>query len=87
MNFADVHIFNEDRFSIGVEEQTGKYYLSIPVSNQYADYEEYYEIEPSQFQACPSNLEELRQVAAKCRARQNDAHLLVQPGRLRGEPV
>lgn len=87
MKFLDKHIFKDDRFSIGVEESTGKYYLSIPVANPYVDYEEYYEINMSQYDACPGNLDELREIAAKSRARQNDGRLIVQPGRLRGTPV
>ena len=87
MKFVDKHVFREERFSVGVEEITGKYYLSIPVANPYVDYEEYYEIDPDQFQACPDNLDQLKEIAAKSRARQNDARLIVQPGRLRGTPV
>lgn len=87
MKFTDQHVFKEDRFSVGVEETTGRYYLSIPVANPYVDYEEYYEIDASTYLACPQNIDELRQVAAKCRARKNDAYLLMKPGRLRGTPI
>ena len=87
MKFKDQYVFKEDRFSVGVEESTGKYYISIPVANPYVDYEEYYEIDALQYHACPNNIDELRQIAAKCRARQNDSQLIQQPGRLRGMPV
>lgn len=87
MKFTDRHVFAQDRFSIGIEESSGKYYLSIPVANPYVEYEEYYEIDAAQFAACPSNLAELRAIATRCRERKNDARLLVAPGRLRGTPV
>lgn len=87
MKFTDQHVFKDDRFSVGVEETTGKYYLSIPVENPYVEYEEYYEIDAAQYRACPQNIGELRQIAAKCRARQYDSHLLMKPGRLRGTAV
>ena len=87
MKFIDKHVFRDDRFSIGVEETTGKYYLSIPVANPYVEYEEYYEIDATQYQACPANVDELKEIAEKCRARQNDARLIVQPGKLRGSPI
>lgn len=87
MKFVDKHVFREERFSIGVEETTGKCYLSIPVANPYVDYEEYYEIDADQFQGCPGNLEQLKEIAARSRARQNDGKLIVQPGMLRGSPV
>lgn len=87
MHFIDKYVFREERFSVGVEETTGKYYLSIPVANLYVEYEEYYEIDPDQYDACPTNLDQLKEIAAKSRTRQNDAKLMVKPGRLRGSPV
>jgi hypothetical protein len=86
MKFLDKFVFKQERFSVGVEEQTGRFYLSIPVSNQFVDYEEFYELPAFQFNACPNNIEELKEFAAKCRARQCDDKLLQQPGRLRGTP-
>lgn len=72
---------------MGFEETTGKYYLSIPVANPYVEYEEYYEIDPDQYEVCPANLAQLKEIAKKSRARQNDEKLMVKPGRLRGSPV
>jgi len=82
-----MHVFRHERFSVGIDEATGKYYLSIPVANSYIEYEEYYEIDAAQYQACPENVDELRLIAEKSRARQNDARLIVQPGKLRGSPI
>lgn len=87
MKFTDMHVFRDEKFSVGIEEVGKKYYISIPVSNPYVDYEEYYEINDAQFHACPANIEELKEIAAKCRARQNDSRLIMKPGRLRGHPI
>ena len=87
MKFTNAHVFRDDRFTVGIEEETGKYYLGIPVSNPYVDYTEYYEIDTVQFQACPGNIEELRRIVARCRARENDDRLINKPGRLRGDPT
>lgn len=87
MKFIDKHVFRDERFSVGVDETTGKFYLSIPVSNPLVDYEEYYEIDQAQYDACPTNMEELREIAAKCRKRENDSRLIIKPGRLRGNPL
>ena len=45
-----------DRYSLGVEERSGRRYVSFPVSNSAADYEEYYAVtgdQYAQFQADP----------------------------------
>jgi hypothetical protein len=44
MQFDDIFIFKSERFAVGQEQDSGKYYLSIPVSNGLVEYEEYYEI-------------------------------------------
>lgn len=87
MKFVDTHVFREERFSVGVEKTTGVYYLSIPVANPYVEYEEYYRIDHADYEACPANLEQLKEIAAKSRARHNDSRLIVKPGRLRGTPT
>lgn len=84
MKLIDLQVFKEDRFSIGVEEETGKYYISIPVSNQLVDYEEHYEISREMALKCHDKIAELRELAQHCRTRENDVNLIVKPGRDRG---
>ncbi len=38
------HISEEDRYGLGVDTDSGKHFLAIPVTNGVADYNEYYEI-------------------------------------------
>ena len=88
MKFRDLHVFREKRFSVGVEETSGRFYLSFPVANRLVDYEEYYEIEPgTAAAAAPGNITELERLVDLSRRRQNDDNLMIQPGSSRGTAV
>jgi hypothetical protein len=84
MTFADTATDSEHRFSIGRETESGRFYLSIPVSNGLVDYEEYYEISTSDHNGYPANATALREFAEQCRNRQHDNLLLIRPGTNRG---
>lgn len=84
MRFVDTAISGEHRFSIGRELGSGRYYLSIPVSNRMADYEEFYEIDRQAHDVYPANVKELAALANRYRARVCDELLLVPPGADRG---
>ena len=84
MKFVDTGTCTTERFSIGREAESGRFYLSLPVSNRLCDYEEYYEITQDDHDAYPSNLPHLVAFAAQCRDRRNDALLIVPPGTDRG---
>ena len=49
MRFRDVSFSREKRFALGQDTTTGGFYLSIPVSNQLVEYEEYYAISKQDF--------------------------------------
>ncbi|MEJ2046388.1 MAG: hypothetical protein P8X89_24300 [Reinekea sp.] len=87
MNFKDIAISRENRFSIGIEETSGKYYLSIPVSNQYVDYEEYYEISKEVFDSFKADMNSALNFVQQCIERKKDELLIQKPGRLRGVPM
>ncbi|KRW61095.1 hypothetical protein AO726_07090 [Pseudomonas sp. TTU2014-080ASC] len=84
MIFKDLLVCREQRYSIGVEEVTGKYYLSIPVSNRMIDYEEYYEIDNHEFNTFIDNPLLALPLVEKCRKREVDSRLLIKPGSDRG---
>lgn len=86
MNFNDKMTNKNERFSIGKEEDSGRYYLSIPVSNQYVDYEEYYEIDRSLFESFMRDSSSAIEFAELCRERKKDSLLIIQPGSDRGRP-
>ncbi|MCG2593113.1 hypothetical protein LZ009_10005 [Ramlibacter sp. XY19] len=84
MKFIDSYVNAEHRFSLGREVESGRFYLSIPVSNRLADYEEYYELSQAAHDAYPGNLPEILRFVNRCKARMCDELLLVPPGRDRG---
>lgn len=87
MKLNDLLIDRENKFSVGIEETTGKYYVSIPVSNSYVDYEEYYEIDRQEFENYRYHVRPALEFVKQCRARQLDDRLIVQPGKIRGNPI
>ncbi|QTD91337.1 hypothetical protein [Burkholderia anthina] len=86
MKFKDIFFSREDRYAIGVEQDSGTHYLSIPVSNGMVDYEEYYEITESQAKEFSENKALANAFAGKCRNRLMDDSLIIKPGADRGAP-
>ena len=84
MKFQDTYVSKEQRFSIGVEIQSGQHYLSIPVSNGQVDYEEYYQLTPEMFSAFSADPNTALTFVEQCRRRERDELLLMKPGRERG---
>jgi hypothetical protein len=87
MKFNDTYFSREDRYSLGVEATSGRYYASIPVSNGIVDYEEYYEITPDQYQVFLSNKDAAIEFVESCRRHECDNLLIQKPGSNRGTPV
>lgn len=87
MEFRDILVRKEDRYSIGIEEQAGKYYLSIPVANNFVDYEEYYEINEDEFHAFNVSAAAAAEFVQQCRIRKQDNRLIIKPGKDRGVAI
>ncbi|ROP61689.1 hypothetical protein EDF81_0161 [Enterobacter sp. BIGb0383] len=84
MKFEDTFFSREERYSIGIEKESGRYYLSIPVTNHMIDYEEYYEISESDYNILLENPDVAVNFAKQCKKREKDDLLIVKPGELRG---
>jgi len=84
VHFRDLFVYREDFYSIGVEMGSGRFYLSIPVSNRLVDYEEYYEIDLKMLDAFLDDPAKARAFADRARNREEDARLLVPPPPQRG---
>lgn len=84
MKFKDVVVNKAERFSIGVEEESGRFYVSFPVRNDFAEYEEYYEIARTRFEQFQQDGAAALAFVSKCRNREKDELLIVKSGRLRG---
>jgi hypothetical protein len=86
MKFAETYVANEDRWWIGQENDSGRYYLAIPVSNRRVDYSESYWITDVQHRQFSDNHDLAFDFAEACRRREHDALLVYQPGTDRGTP-
>lgn len=87
MQFNDTYFSREERFSVGTEQESGKKYLSIPVSNGLVDYEEYYELTQAQYAQFIDDHVAAANFADSCRRHERDELLIQKPGWNRGTPV
>ena len=83
----DLFVSREHRYSLGVEEATGRYYVSIPVTNGRVDYEEYYEIDRLAFDRFLADPDAALDFVERCRRREVDERLIYQPSVERGTPL
>jgi hypothetical protein len=84
MKFNDTYSSREHRFSLGIELTSQQCYLSIPVSNALADYEEYYRIDKARYTAWLQDPSAALSMVVRCRRRELDHALMMQPGTQRG---
>lgn len=87
MVYVDTFSSREDRYSIGIDDNSNRRYLSIPVSNGPLDYEEYYEVTPEEYEHFLVDASAAVNFAESCRRRERDDLLIQQPGWNRGTPV
>jgi hypothetical protein len=79
LKFDTTHVFRELWFSLGIESTTGRHFLSIPVSAQIFDYEEYYGISGEQYRAFVDDPACGDAFAEECRRQQHDELLMIPP--------
>ena len=87
MRFSDVFVSKDDRYSIGAKLDSGRLYVSIPVSNGVVDYEEYYAISAEQSDVFLADRTAAIEFVEACRQHQHDDLLILKPGTNRGTPV
>ncbi len=87
MSYEDAYFSRDDRYSIGTETESGRKYISVPVSNGPLDYEEYYELRPEQNSNFLADKDAAVEFAESCRRRECDDLLIEKPGWNRGTPV
>lgn len=85
--YSETYFSAKHRFSIGNDQKTGGYYLSIPVSSGVVDYDEQYHISETQFQDFSADPESAVPFVEECRRRQHDDLLIYPPGNRRGTPI
>nr|WP_296186178.1 hypothetical protein [Pseudomonas sp. UBA1879] len=87
MKFTDMYFNREERFSLGIEETSGKFYVSFPVRNDMIEYEEFYEIDRAQFELFKKDLSAALAFVTRCRYRELDELLIQKPGSRRGTAI
>jgi len=84
MKFNDTYVSREHRFALGTELTSQQCYLSIPVSNALVDYEEHYRIDKARYAAWLQAPAMALPIVVRCRRRELDTALMMQPGPQRG---
>jgi hypothetical protein len=74
-------------FCVGIEQDSGRFYVSIPISNGMTDYEEYYEIDHATFELFRRDPDAALPFVVRCRKRELDELLIVPPGTNRGTAI
>ncbi|WP_210642053.1 hypothetical protein [Pseudomonas sp. Tri1] len=87
MKFQDALVHRDQRFCVGTEQDSGRCYVSIPVSNGMVDYEEYYAIDRATFELFRRDPDAALPFVARCRRRELDELLIVPPGANRGTAI
>lgn len=87
MAYRDTVFSRDHRYSIGIDDQTGQPYLSIPVSSGVVDYEEYYLLDAVEYEHLLREEGAAVVFAESCRNRERDDRLIHKPGWNRGTPV
>lgn len=82
--FMDRYVSREHRYSIGTIADTDTMYIAIPVANRLVDYEEYYRIDQGMFDRFIADMDQALDFADRCRRREEDARLIMEPGKDRG---
>jgi len=86
MKFKTTKFTRTGRYAIGIEEETGKYWVSFPVRNWIVEDEEFYEINAAEFELFSEDLDKAKDLVERCRQRLEDQRLLRQPFQPRGYP-
>jgi hypothetical protein len=87
MKPRDEFFSRADRYSLGVEEESGRLYASFPVNSSAFGYEEYYELTKDQYELFMADHSLALAFVEECRRHEHDELLLEKPGWNRGVPV
>lgn len=86
MKMRSVFVDQVRRFSLDVDEESGRTFVAIPVRNSTVEYDEWYEVDRAAFEAYRADPTLAHDLVARARRREIDHLLLFAPGRDRGLP-
>lgn len=86
MKLRTVFVDPVRRFSLDVDEDSGRTFVAIPVRNSTVEYDEWYEIDRAVFEEYRVDPTRAHDLVARARRREIDHLLLFPPGRDRGLP-
>lgn len=87
MRPRDEFFSREHRYALGVDEESGRHFASLPVSNGVVDYEEYFSLSAAEYAEYLAHPAKALAFIEQSRARQHDDLLIQAPGWNRGTPV
>ena len=86
MRWTCVHLDRDRRFSLELDEDSGRTFVAIPVANRMTDYLEWYEVGAEEFARMRADPDLAFALAERARRRELDHLLLFAPGADRGVP-
>ena len=84
MRIKPIFVDPVNRFSLDVDEESGRTFLSIPVRNAMVEYDERYELDKETFGKYVADPTLAHDFVGKAKRREIDHLLLLKPGRDRG---
>lgn len=76
MRFDDTFVSRTERFSLGIERDSGRHYLSIPVSLPMVDYEAFYALSEQEYQLVLNDADACADFMQRCRAGECEERLM-----------
>lgn len=86
MTLRALYVDRVTRFSLDVEEESGRTFVAVPVRNQLVEYCEWYEVDRQTFERYLGDPTQAHDFVAQAKRRELDHLLLFQPGPDRGAP-
>jgi hypothetical protein len=83
----DEYSSDENLYSLGVDELSGRRYASLPVTIGVVDYEEYYELTDDEYARFMADPVTAAAFVEECRNHEHDELLMQEPGWNRGTPI
>jgi hypothetical protein len=86
MKLKTTKVTQTGRYAIGIEEDSGKFFILFPVRGMILEDVEIYEISSAEFKLFSEDLDKAKDLVERCRKRLEDARLLEKPITPRGYP-